>query len=300
MDRLTAARVLLDVAVTQSFTASAERLDMSRPMVTRHVDLVEEWLSVRLLHRTTRKVALTSAGEQCLPLLQAWVEQAAALQDELSNDGALGGRIRIATSMSFGFAQLIPAVKKFMAQHPMVEIDIDVQDRASDLIAERIDLAIRIAANPDPSLIGRPIARCDSILVASPDYLASSSPIQHPTDLAHHRCLGYKNFERHIWHLNQGDHHQSVEVSCALTANEATTLLSAARHGMGIAMQPTYLAQSAVEKGELEVILPSWQPKVMEIYALYPSRKHLSPAVRGLIDHLLRYFAQTKWQDIRL
>lgn len=300
MDRLIAARVFVDVAGTQSFTATAERLEMSRPMVTRYVDAMESWLNARLLNRTTRKVSLTSAGEQCLPQVQAWVEQAQGLQYQLMGQDEPAGRIRVTTSMSFGFAQLIPAVKAFMAQYPRVGIDLDIHDRAADLVAERIDLAIRIASNPDPSLIGKPIARCESVLVATQRYLDGAPKIAKPADLTRHQCLGYKNFGRHIWHLDRGRQHESVEVNCRLTANEATTLLNAAIHDMGISLQPAYLAHSDLARGDLVQLLPKWKPKVMDIYALYPSRKYLSPAVRSLIDHLADWFSDGEWQDIGL
>lgn len=300
MDRLTAATVFVDVASTNSFTATADRLEISRPMVTRYIDALESWLNVRLLHRTTRKVSLTSAGEQCLPQVQSWIDQAQGLQHQLMAPDELSGNIRISTSMSFGFSQLIPAIKAFMDKHPHVEIDVDAQDRATDLVAERIDLAIRITPNPDPSLIGRPIAKCDSVLVASKTYLDSAPSIKAPADLAEHRCLGYKNFEHHIWHLDRNQRHESVEVTCQLTTNEATALLSAAIHGMGISMQPTYLANGALVRGDLVRVLPQWQPQALDIYALYPSRKHLSPMVRALIDHLADYFSNNVWRDIQL
>lgn len=300
MDRLTAAKVFVDVASTQSFTTTADRLDMSRPMVTRYIDALESWLNARLLHRTTRKVSLTSAGERCLPQVQGWIEQAQDLQHQLMAQNELSGRLRVSTSMSFGFAQLIPAVKGFIDRHRQVEMDIDVQETAVDLIAERIDLAIRITPSPDPSLIGRPIATCDSILVASPSYLNSAPQITEPADLFAHQCLGHQSFERHIWNLRHGQRHESVEVNCQLRSNEATVLLNAAVNGMGVSLQPTYLANSALKRGALVQVLPQWQPKVMDIYALYPSRKHLSPAVRSLIDHLIDYFANEEWQDLQL
>ncbi|TBW54671.1 LysR family transcriptional regulator [Marinobacter halodurans] len=298
MDRLTAATVFIDVASTQSFTATAKRLEMSRPMVTRHVEAMENWLNVRLLNRTTRKVSLTSAGERCLQEVQAWVEQAQGLKNQLMVHSELSGRIRVTASLSFGFAQLIPAVKSFMDRHPRVDIDIDVQDRTVDLIAERIDLAIRITPSPDPSLIGRPIAKCDSVLVASQAYLDSAPKLEEPADLAAHQCLGHENFEHHVWNLRRDQRHESIEVNCQLKSNEAMVLLNAAIHGMGVSLQPTYLANSALERGALVQVLPQWQPKVMDIYALYPSRKHLSPAVRHLIDHLDDYFSSGEWQDL--
>ncbi|NAW68319.1 LysR family transcriptional regulator [Vibrio sp. V27_P1S3P104] len=290
MDRLTAAKVFLDVAITQSFTATAERLTMSRPMVTRYIDTMENWLAIRLFNRTTRMVSLTSAGEQCLPEIEAWVQQSEVLLHQTMNKEDLRGKIKLAASMSFGFSQLVPAIKTFLIKHPLVSIDMEVQDKTADLIAERIDLAIRIASNPDPSLIGRKIAECESVLVAAPDYLATQPEITIPQDLVLHRCLGYKSAERHIWHLSQGEQQTSVEVQCAFSANEATALLSAAIYGMGVSLQPTYLVARALANGQLIRLLPDWQPQTMAIYALYPSRKHLAPAVRHLIDHLVAEF----------
>ncbi|TBW57609.1 LysR family transcriptional regulator [Marinobacter halodurans] len=300
MDRLTAAKVFVDVAITRSFTATAERLDMSRPMVTRYVDSLENWLNVRLFHRTTRKVSLTSAGETCLPEVQGWIGQAEKLQYQLMVRDELVGKVRIAASMSFAFSQLIPAVEAFMDKHPRVEIDVDVQESAVDLVAERIDLAIRITSDPDPALIGRSLAKCESVLVASQTYLDSAPEIKRPADLGKHKCLGYRNFEHHIWHLERDRHQESVEVSCVLTSNEATTLLSAAHYGMGISLQPTYLVSGALARGELVQVLPRWRPKSLDIYALYSSRKHLPPAVRALIDHLVAFYSDREWQDIRL
>ncbi|WP_427977834.1 LysR family transcriptional regulator [Agarivorans sp.] len=300
MDRLTAAKVAVDLANTASFTESAKRLAMSRAMVTRYIDGLESWLNVRLFHRTTRKVALTSAGEQSLPQLQSWIEQAHQLQYQLTQDELLAGKIRLAVSMSFGFSQLVPAIAAFTQKHPKVEIDVNVQDQAVDLTSERIDLAIRITAEPDPSLIGRSIAQCDSVLVASPSYLAKAPAITEPADLSHQQCLGYKNFEQHVWHFTYQQQHRSVAVNCAFSANEATVLLSAALQGMGVALQPTYLVNEILQRGELVQLLPQWQPKTMNVYALYSSRKYQPPAVRALIDHLVAFFSSGQWQYFRL
>lgn len=295
MDRLTAAKVFVDVAYSGSFTATSERLTMSRPMVTRYIEAMEDWLQTRLLHRTTRKISLTSSGERCLKEVEAWLEQADELASISLSDAELSGTIRVATSMSFGFSQLIPAIKSFMDRHPKVQIDIDLQDSVTNLIEQRIDLAIRIASNPDPSLIGKPIALCESVLVASPDYLAASKAITHPKDLSEQQCLGYKNFERHVWHLSQQNEFESVDIKCRLTANEATTLLHAALSGAGISLQPTYLVNTHLTNKTLCHVLPEWKPNDLTIYALYSSRKHLPPAVRTLIDYLTEYFTDNPW-----
>ena len=296
MDRVTAAKVFVDVAYSGSFTATSDRLSISRSMVTRYVEEMENWLETRLLHRTTRKVSLTSAGEACLGKIEKWLEQSEEIVSTSAVNGELFGKIRVASSMSFGFAQLVPAVKGFMEKHPKVSIDLDLQDSVADLIESRIDLAIRIASSPDPSLIGQPIALCESVLVASPEYLANNTPILEPQDLMFQDCLGYKNFEQNVWHLSQGDMFESVEVKCRLTANEATALLHASLLGIGISLQPTYLATEYIKSGELVAVLPDWQPNTLTTYALYSSRKHLSPTVRALIDYLKDYFSPLPWR----
>ncbi|NRF62994.1 LysR family transcriptional regulator [Vibrio coralliilyticus] len=288
MDRLTAAKVFIDVAQSGSFTATADRLDMSRPMVTRYIEAMEDWLSVRLLHRTTRKVSLTTAGESCLKQVEEWLAQADKLTATTDTGDELTGTVRIATSMSFGFSQLIPVITAFMKQHPKVSIDIDLQDSVTDMADSQIDLAIRIASNPDPSLIGKPIAVCDSVIVASPSYVENVE-LSRPEDLSQFQCLGYKNFQRHVWHLSKGDEHKAVEVHCQLTANEATVLLHAALNGAGLAIQPRYLADEYLSSGKLVQILPEWRPQQMKVYALYSSRKHLSRTVRCLIDFFEDY-----------
>lgn len=295
MDRLTAAQVFVDIAHSGSFTATAERLSMSRSMVTRYVEAMEQWFDARLLHRTTRKVNLTTLGEQCLVEIEPWLEQAQQFVVDIKPASELSDSIRISTSMSFAHAQLITAFNEFMQCHPKVTIDIDLGDNTVDLVKNRIDLAIRIASNPEPSLIGKPIAKCRSVLVASPDYLAQHPVISTPQDLSQHQCLGYTNFGTPVWHFQHGEQHIATEVSCRLTANEATVLLEAAKNGAGIAIQPTYMANKLIKSGELIAVLPQWKINNMKIYALYSSRKHLSPTVRALIDFLSQYFEQHPW-----
>jgi DNA-binding transcriptional LysR family regulator len=295
MDKLTAAKVFVDVATSKSFTATADRLEISRPMVTRYIEAMEKWLNTRLLHRTTRKIALTTAGEQCLKDVERWLAQAQHIEALADVSNELSGTVRLATSMSFGYSQLVPPLTQFMKQHKNVSIDIDLHDSVTNLADSQIDLAIRIASNPEPSLIGKPIGICRSIIVASPQYLAANSPINEPSDLSVHECLGYKNFQRHVWHLSKGQDFVSQAVRCRLTANEATTLLIGALNGAGLAMQPTYLVQNYLTTGQLVRVLPDWQPNDLTIYALYSSRKHLSATVRALIDYLAAYFAKQTW-----
>ncbi|WP_174874622.1 LysR family transcriptional regulator [Vogesella oryzae] len=297
MDRVTAMQVFTDVATSGSFSASAERLGMSRAMVTRYVAEMEQWLGARLLQRTTRRVTLTDAGEQALRRCLQLLTLVAEVEDEVAPaDGSLRGQLRLTSSMSFGHAHLAAALAAFLAQHPQLKLDLNVGDAALNLVEARIDLAIRISSEPDPALIARPLAVCDSVLVASPGYLARAGTPQTPAELAGHRCLGHSNVGRSSWQLTRDAVRETVQVITRFTANDATVLLHAALADGGISLQPTYLANRLLRSGELQAVLPDWQPPAMTIYALYPSRRHLSPAVRALLDFLVEWFAVVRWQ----
>ena len=297
MDRLTAMRVFVEVATSGSFSATADRLDMSRAMVTRYVGEMEQWLQARLLQRTTRSVTLTDAGEACLRRCQQMLALVEDIEDETTatGEGELRGQLRLTCSVSFAYAQLGAAIADFLALHPLLKIDLDASEGALNLVERRIDLAIRISSGPDPMLIARPLARCDSVLVASPAYLARHGVPDLPADLERHRCLSYANFGKSVWELAWGGETERVAVSSHFSANEATTLLRAALAGGGIALQPTYLANPHIASGELQALLPGWELPVMAINALYTSRRHQSPAVRALLNFLVERFKGAPW-----
>ncbi|WP_026431936.1 LysR family transcriptional regulator [Paracidovorax oryzae] len=296
MDRITAMQVFADVASTGSFTATADRLEMSRAMVTRYVAAMERWLGARLLQRTTRRVTLTDAGEQCLRRCLQMLDIAAEVVDETApSDGTLRGQLRLACSVSFGAAQLAAALGDFLALHPHLKVDLDAGEGTLNLVASRIDLAIRISSDPDPALIARPLAACESVLVAAPDYLRRAGRPVHPSGLAAHACLGHATYGRSRWRFSSGGESVEVPVTTRLTANDAVVLLAAAEAGAGIALQPAYLARPRIAAGALEALLPQWQPPVLTVYALYPSRRHLPAAVRALLDFLAGRFAGARW-----
>ena len=296
MDRLTAMKVFVEVAACGSFSATADKLDMSRAMVTRYVNELEQWLNARLLQRTTRSVTLTDAGESCLRRSQQMLALMENVEEETnSQDGVLSGQLRITCSVSLAYAQIAAAIVDFLKLHPQLKIDLNASEGALNLVEARIDLAIRISAEPDPLLIGRVLAPCASVLVASPAYLAAHGVLKLPSDLATHRCLSYANFGKSVWVLQRGDEVSRVSVTSHFSANEATALMRAALAGGGIALQPTYLANPHLADGTLQLVLPDWKLPDMAIYALYPSRKHLSPAVRALMDFLVARFTAMPW-----
>ncbi len=296
MDRLTAMEVFVEVAHSGSFSATADKLDMSRAMVTRYVAELEQWLGARLLQRTTRSVTLTDAGESCLRRSQQMLALKENVEEETTVEGSeLRGQLRLTCSISFAYAQMAAAIADFCMQHPKLKVDLNASESALNLVEARIDLAIRISAEPDPMLVARPLAPCASVLVASPAYLARHGRPQMPADLSAHRCLSYANFGKSTWYLHRGAEHQQVGVASQFSANESTALLQAALAGAGIALQPTYLANPHLATGALQAVLPQWALPTMTIYALYPSRKNLPPAVRTLVDFLVLRFATVAW-----
>ena len=289
MDRLTAMQVFTEVATSGSFTATADKLDMSRAMVTRYVGEMENWLGARLLQRTTRRVTLTDAGEACLRRCQQMMALVADVEEEttIQSHGALRGQLRLTCSMSFAYASLSTLLTDFLQQHPQLKIDLNVSDGAVNLVDARMDLAIRISNEPDPMLVSRPLGRCDSVLVAAPAYLARHGTPDTPQALVTHRCLSHANVGKSIWHFTRGPDSVQVGVVNHFSANDATVLMQATLAGGGIAMLPTYLTEPLVAQGQLQVLLLDWHLPSLTIYALYPSRKNLSPAVRALLDFLV-------------
>ncbi|MDM5180285.1 LysR family transcriptional regulator [Massilia sp. DJPM01] len=295
MDRITAMRVFVEVAGSGSFSASADKLDMSRAMVTRYVSEMETWLGTRLLQRTTRRVTLTDAGETCLRRSQQMLALSENMEEETASGGELRGLLRVTCSLSFGHAQLAQALVRFTALHPRLNLDLNLNEGALNLVEARIDLAIRISGEPSPLLIARPLAQCDSLLVAAPAYLAAQGAPAAPQELEKHRCLSHANVGRSIWSFARDGEAVQVGVLSYFSANDASTLLAAAVAGGGIAMLPTYLVNPVLASGALAHVLPQWRVPALTIYAIYPSRRQLSPAVRALLDFLVEYFAVLPW-----
>ncbi len=292
MDRLTAARVFVAIVERGSMVAAAQQLEMSRAMVTRYLSQMEEWTGARLLHRTTRKLSLTDAGERTLALSRKMLEVAEAIDqvEERPND-EIRGILRITCSQSLGQTALAGAVTQYLKRHPQVAVDLQMNNRAVNLVEERIDLALRITNDLDPNLIARPLSRCASVVCASPAYLAAKGTPERPEDLASHNCLTYSWFGKSLWHFERHGETSSVAVSGNLSANESVVLLAGTLQGAGISLQPWYSAAPLLAKGELVELLPDYKPQVMGIYGIYTSRKQMPATLRSMLDFLVEWFA---------
>lgn len=292
LDLLAAMRVFTTVVDSGSFAAAADKLEMSRAMVTRHVALLESHLGVRLLHRTTRRLSLTEAGTeyhrragQVLGLVQEAADVAAQQTRTPS------GTLRIACSIGFGHGPLQPAISSFLRQYPDVQIDLQLSERTVDLVEEGFDLAVRVASSLDPGLVARRLARVRVLCCASPAYLQAHGTPRKPQDLAAHNCMSYAHKDwRSEWHFRRGDETQAVPIAGNLRASGGSVLVSAAVAGDGIVMEPEFHLHEALAKGRLVRVLPRWQTPELTLYAVYAERHHLPLKVRCFIDHLARCF----------
>ncbi|MHA7845555.1 LysR family transcriptional regulator [Serratia sp. D1N4] len=292
MDRITAAEVFVTIVERGSMIAAADRLEMSRAMVTRYLAQMEQWAGARLLHRTTRKLSLTDAGERTLERCRQMLALAVEidLADNQQSDD-LRGLLRITCSQSLGQTALVGAVAQYLKRHPQVAVDLQMNNRAVNLVEERIDLALRITNELDPNLIARPLSTCASVVCASPAYLAAYGTPRHPQDLATHNCLTYSYFGKSLWHFDCQGVKSAVAVSGNLSANESVVLLAGTVQGAGISLQPYYSAAPLLAKGDLIELLPDYMPQAMGIYGIYTSRRQMPATLRTMLDFLVEWFA---------
>jgi len=293
MDRITSASVFITIAERGSLAGAAEALNMSRAMVTRYLAEMEEWAGARLLHRTTRRLSLTSAGEvtlnRCRELLSLAGEVATAGDP---GAGEPRGLLRVACSQFLSQTALAAAMAGFLRRYPQARLDLQVDNRAVNLVEQRIDLAIRITNALEPGLIARQLGECRSLLCASPGYISEHGQPAGPQDLVRHNCLTYSYFGKSVWQFTRdGKAPVEVPVSGSLSANESMALLAAAGQGAGIAMQPRFAARPLIDAGVLVDVLPGWQPQTLGIHAIYTSRQHMPPVLRAMLDFLADWFS---------
>jgi len=299
MDRLTATRVFVEVVERGSQTAAADALEMSRAMVSRYLGELETWVGARLLHRTTRKLSLTGAGEQLLGQCREMLAMADAMQSvSRTDEAAPRGTLRIACSQSLAQAWLVHALDDFTRLYPQVSVDLLVGSQAVNLVEARIDLALRITNQLDPNLIARQLAVCRSVVCATPAYLARHGTPQRPEDLAQHNCLSYAYFGRSIWEFSRAGEPHAVAVSGNLSANESMVLLEAVLADIGISLQPRYSVGAHLRSGALVQLLPDYEPQQLGIHALYGTRRQMPPALRALLDFLIQRLADRPDWDL--
>lgn len=293
MDRFLEMQTFRAVVDAGSFIRAANTLGFSKAAVSRYVGELEARLGVRLLHRTTRRLSLTEEGEvfytRCRELLSG-VEEAEA---ELSTrSGAARGLLRVNAPVTFGISHLASLWGAFHELHPQVRLDVTLSDRVVDLIEEGYDVAIRITTLSASTLISKRLAGTRMVLCASPAYLKAHGTPLHPADLAEHSVMAYSYWSTgDEWHFDGPDGRVSVRVNPYMHTNNGDTCRVMALAHQGVILQPTFLVGDDLAAGTLVELMPEFRSIELGIYAIYPSRKHVAPKVRALIDFLAQRFS---------
>jgi len=299
MDKLQAMQLFVRVVDSGSYTAAADQMEISRALASKLVQALEDQLGVRLLHRTTRKLSLTEAGEryyQRVSEILGSLNEAEALAAEFQADPR--GRLRVSAPMSFAIHHLGAAVAEFQQRHPRIELELTLNDRQVDLVEEGFDMAVRIAKLADSSLVARRIAPCRMLLVASPDYLRRAGEPQHPQELVEHNYLSYTlAARRDEIVLVSGAERETVNLNGSLRVNNGDVIASAAAAGLGFCISPSFLVWQRLQRGELVQLLPQWQIPEIAVHAVYPAGRTLPAKTRSFIDYLVERFGPEPYWD---
>ena len=294
MDHLATIRAFAQVVESGSFARAAERLGISTTATSRQVAELEAHLQTRLLNRTTRKVSLTEGGRAYYERVVQLLADLQEAEQEASRAAVVPrGVIKMTAAVNFGVRHVAPAIAAFLTRHSEVRFDVSLSDRIVDLVEEGFDLGIRIG-NPGPhNVVARKLGETRVVPCASPDYLAKRGTPQVPDDLAGHNCFTYEYVTpRNVWTFRDADgRERPVRISGNLHSNNGDLLAEAAARGAGIVLEPAFIVGPEVRAGRLVPLLQDFAPPPLPIYAVYPSRKHLSAKVRLFVDFLLERFA---------
>jgi LysR family transcriptional regulator for bpeEF and oprC len=296
MDRLNTMEIFVCVADAKSFTKAAAILDISPASATKAVQALEEYLSTRLLQRTTRRLNLTAEGEaiyeSCRRILNDFSDLAAS---DNSDQMSLRGRLRVDMPASLAKAVIVPAVNQFIALHPNIELILGLGDRSVDLIEGGIDCAIRVGPNSDSTLVAQTIGAMQRVVCATPEYLATHGTPASLKELDGHAVIGF--FPRTGWR-DVGDEivvdGKTVEIKThsTISVNDVDTYLACGLQGLGIMRIGRYLVQEHLDSGRLVEILPTWMTTPTPISVIYPARRHLPHRVRAFIAWAAQVFAE--------
>jgi DNA-binding transcriptional LysR family regulator len=285
-------RAFVQVFETGGFSAAAREHGRSKALLSKYVTDLEDYLGVRLMNRTTRKLSLTEAGEAYYREVSELLQQLDDLDATISDQTAEArGLLRLSAPRNFGETTLAPALYSFLQDNPEVTLDLRLEDRFVDLVDEGIDVALRITTMPDSSLIARKIAQTQMMICASPDLLKRHGTPSHPETLRNLPCIVDTNIQGQAnWRLMDQGKPVSIHVSGPVRVNSPVAAMQAAEAGMGFVLLPSYLAEPAVTSGQLVPVLKDFMPEAPSLQAVYPHRRHLAGKVRALIDHLVAWF----------
>ncbi len=297
MDRIGDISLFLRVLDLGSISAAARSLDLSVAVASQRLKRLERELGVRLLHRTTRQLHATPEGAALAEQGRALVEDLEALTTGLRQAGTeVAGTLRVTTSASFGRQYISPLLPEFMARHPRIKLSINLNDQRLDLVSSGFDLAIRIGALDDSTLVARKLADNRRVLCASPEYLRKHGAPRAPEDLAHHDCvlLVGSQGRQDVWRMSDPEGREiAVRVRGRFESNYGEVLRDAVVAGLGIAMHSRWHVCDDLASGRLQPVLPDFPIATTGIYAVMPQRRLVPPRVRAFVDFFAEAFGET-------
>lgn len=301
MDRLLSMAVFVSAVEEGSLVSAARRFGLSPSMAGKHVSAIEEQLKVRLLQRSTRKLTLTDVGKsyytRCKRLLEEYEDANREAQDAQQS---VHGILRVAAPTTFGALHLGRVVSNYLAEYPDVSIETTLSDRYVDLLADGIDVAIRIGRLQDSDLVARRLASCRMMFCAAPSFLArhgepkTIEQLRQAPRLAFSQAVSAGDWS--VTDANGQTYHIDGEIR--LAANNMQMLLAAALTGAGVVYGPSFVFEQSIASGALRVLLPDHKTKDLAIHAIYPSKRHVSLKVRRFIEHLSMSFDDTQPWDL--
>jgi DNA-binding transcriptional LysR family regulator len=289
--------IFAKVVELRSFAGAATELALSKATVSKAVSRLEERLGARLFNRTSRRLALTDAGQKLSGRAARLLLDGEAVENEaLAQSATPRGLVRFAVPMTFGVRKVAPILPEFLGQYPDVAIDLHLSDAMVDLIGEGFDAGLRIASLPDSSLIARRLCAMPRYTVATPAYLKRHGRPTHPMHLAQHKCLGYAYLSTpDVWHYtNAAGEQVSVRPAGPLRVNNGEALMPALLAGLGVADLPDFIVGDAVASGEVEVILKGWKQAEGAVHLVTPPGGPRPARVEVLADFLTKHFAREK------
>jgi len=295
MGQLEDLRAFAQIVEHESIGKAAEQSGVAKSALSRRLRLLEERLQTALIVRTTRQWSLTEAGRQYyergLRVLAMYDEFDAEIRE---SDVTISGDIRLSVPLYFGQLALTEPLLEFARQYPDVHLDVDYNDRLVDMVAEHLDLVVRITTLRDSSLIARRLCETQHCFCASPAYLNDNKKIKVPEDLKHHRIIQYGHNRRPKWKFQdaRSSRKQQISVSLQPTMNslDGSFLVAAAEHGHGVCRIPDFLANPSLERGDLVEVLADYKLETEGVHIVYPTSRHLPKRTRRLMDFLIERF----------
>lgn len=289
MDTVDGIKVFVAAVQTGSFSGAGTRLGISAKLASKYMAELESRLGAQLLHRTTRRLGLTAAGERLMARAPDWLDQLDEMTGDMRETGrGLTGVLRVASSVAFGELYVMPLLQRFRAQHPALQVDLRLSDRFVDLAAEGIDLALRIGRLDDSALIARKLGQVRLVLVAAPAYVAARGMPGMLAELTDHACIRDTNLRDGVWSLTEAGVVQRIPVQGAFAVSSPRAARDLALAGEGITLSPDYMVREDLAQGRLVQVLCATAGPVLDIHAVHLAQRRLARRTRALMDFLTR------------